>query len=91
MRTHRWAYMVIACLAWNLKAWSGLLHPDVKVGRAILRLNFPTYVAKLMQTACQVMKQARGLVLRVINTSRWVRAMIELHNHVKRGRGRCHT
>jgi hypothetical protein len=79
-----WAYMVIACLAWNLKAWSGLLHPDAKIGRSIVRMKFPTFVAKLMAVVCQVVKQARGVVLRVLNTSRWAKATIELHDHVRR-------
>jgi hypothetical protein len=25
-----WAYMVMAALAWNLKAWYGLLMPNIK-------------------------------------------------------------
>ena len=79
-----WTYMVIACLAWNLKAWSGLLHPDVRVGRAILRMKFSTYVAKLMHVVCQVLNRARGVVLRVLNTSRWARAAMELHDHARR-------
>ena len=79
-----WTYMVIACLAWNLKAWSGLLHPDVRVGRAILRMKFSTFVAKLMHVVCQVLRQARGVVLRVLNTSRWARAAMELHDHARR-------
>lgn len=79
-----WTYMVIACLAWNLKAWSGLLHPDVRVGRAILRMKFSTYVARLMHVVCQVLHQARGVILRVLNTSRWARSAMELHDHVRR-------
>jgi hypothetical protein len=78
-----WTYMVIACLAWNLKAWSGLLHPDVHVGRSILRMKFSTFVAKMMHVVCQVLQQARGLVLRVLNTSRWARAAMELHDHAR--------
>ena len=76
------AYTVIACLAWNLKAWAGLLHPDVATGRAILRMNFSTFLAKMMNVLCQVLKQARLLILRIVNTSRWARAVMELHDHV---------
>jgi hypothetical protein len=79
-----WTYMVIACLAWNLKAWFGLRHPDAQVGRAILRMEFSTFVAKLMHVLCQVLKQARGVVLRILNTSRWARAVIALHDHARR-------
>jgi len=79
-----WTYMAIACLAWNLKAWFGLRHPNVSVGRAILRMKFPTFIAKLMLVVCQVLTQARGVVLRILNTSRWARALMELHDHTRR-------
>ena len=79
-----WTYMVIACLAWNLKSWSGLLHPDVDVGRSILRMKFSTFVAKIMHVVCQVLQQARDLILRVLKTSRWARAAMELHDHARR-------
>jgi len=78
-----WTYMVIACLAWNLKAWFGLRHPTVSVGRAILRMKFSTFIAKLMHVVCQVLRQARGVVLRILNTSRWARAVMELHDHAQ--------
>ena len=35
------AYMVMAALAWNLKAWYGLLMPDKKTGREVVRMEFP--------------------------------------------------
>jgi hypothetical protein len=79
-----WTYMVIACLAWNLKAWYGLLHPDTRVGRAILKMKFSTFVAKLMQVVCQVLNQARRIVLRILNTSRWAQAAMALHDHARR-------
>jgi hypothetical protein len=79
-----WTYMVIACLAWNLKAWFGLRHPKASVGRAILRMKFSTFIAELMHVVCQVLTQARGVVLRILNTSRWARAVMELHDHARR-------
>ena len=46
-----WAYMVIASLAWSLKAWSALLIPvsgrykerREKEKRTLLRMEFPKY------------------------------------------------
>jgi len=33
-----WAYMVMAALAWNLKAWFGLLMPNVARGTQVVKL-----------------------------------------------------
>jgi hypothetical protein len=35
-----WAYMVIAALAWNMKAWYGLLTPNKVLGHQIIRMEF---------------------------------------------------
>ena len=79
-----WAYMVMTCLAWNLKAWAGLLHPDVSTGRAILCMEFRAFLNDMMHVVCQVLKEARTVVLRILNTSRWAGAVMELHDHVRR-------
>ena len=35
-----WAYMVMSALAWNLKAWYGLLMPNRERGLELLRMEF---------------------------------------------------
>jgi hypothetical protein len=35
-----WAYMIMAALAWNLKAWLGLLMPNRAQGWQIVRMEF---------------------------------------------------
>ena len=34
-----WAYMVMAALAWNLKAWYGLLMPDRSRGEEVVKME----------------------------------------------------
>ena len=57
------AYMVMASLAWSLKAWAALLLPErrplggVSIGRRsvrCLRMEFSTFCAAMVQVPCQV-------------------------------------
>jgi len=69
-----WAYMVMTALAWNLKAWAALILPQT--GRCkdkyradklwLLGLEFKTFVGALVAIPCQLVRQARRLVFRVL-------------------------
>lgn len=69
-----WAYMVIASLAWTLKAWFALRLPVSARWRArhlaqrdrVLRMEFRTFVQTLMWIPVQVLHTARRLVYRVL-------------------------
>lgn len=69
-----WAYMVMSALAWSLKAWFALLLPVSprwrdKHGlerRALLEMEFRSFVHHLMLFPVQVVRTARRLVLRVL-------------------------
>jgi len=39
-----WAYMVITALAWNLKAWYGLLLPKRERGLELLKMEFRRFL-----------------------------------------------
>jgi hypothetical protein len=61
-----WAYMVIASLAWSLKAWFGMTLPR-QVDRAdIVAMEFKRFVRAVMLVPCQVLRQGRRLVLRLL-------------------------
>jgi hypothetical protein len=69
-----WAYMVIASLAWTLKAWFALRLPvsprwrDQHLGQRdrILRMEFRTFVQRLMWIPVQVVQSGRRLVHRIL-------------------------
>jgi hypothetical protein len=69
-----WAYMVIASLAWTLKAWFALLLPVSPRWRQlhneqrqdILKMEFATFVQRFMLIPVQVVSTARQLVLRFL-------------------------
>jgi Transposase DDE domain group 1 len=80
-----WAYMVIASLAWTLKAWWGLMLP-VDKGRwrqrqeqekqQIVKMEFKRFATNLVRLPCQIVKIARRLVYRFLSYNPWQSALL---------------
>jgi hypothetical protein len=70
-----WAYMVMTTLAWSLKAWAALRLPEAGRWREkyraeklwLLRLEFKAFVNAFVALPCQIIRQARRLVCRVLS------------------------
>jgi len=70
-----WAYMVMAALAWNLKAWFALLLPEK--GRwgekyknekeEVLRMEFKKFVNAFVRIPGQVVRGGRRILLRLLS------------------------
>jgi len=81
-----WAYMVIASLAWSLKAWSALLLPECgrwkekhrEEKRRLLRMDFSTYRNAWMNIPAQIIRQGRRIVYRLLSWNRWQTAFFRL-------------
>lgn len=67
-----WAYMVMAGLAWNLKAWFGLLMPDRAQGLELVRMEFRRFLQTIMLLPCQVVRTARRIIFRILNYNAWL-------------------
>jgi Transposase DDE domain group 1 len=88
-----WAYMVMASLAWSLKAWSALLvpvspwHAEVHraESRAWLRMEFATFRAVVIEMPCQVVRSGGRLVFRLWSWTPWQGVFLRL---VERLQGR---
>jgi len=63
------AYMVIAALAWNLKAWFALQIPRAGARWAAVRMEFKKFFHRFIMLPCQIVRGGRRLVLRVLATS----------------------
>jgi hypothetical protein len=61
-----WAYMVIAALAWNLKAWFALQMPPGAQRQQALRMEFKRFLVYFMLLPCQILKAGRKLVYRIL-------------------------
>jgi Transposase DDE domain group 1 len=81
-----WAYMVMASLAWSLKAWAALLVPTtprhVQKHRAekqtLLRMEFRTFCAALIEMPCQIVRGSRRLVYRLLSWNPWQGVFLRL-------------
>lgn len=78
------AYMTIACLAWNLKAWIGLLWPDAAEGRDIIRMEYRRFVATVIAIPCQVINTGRMIVHRFLAWTKLLPSLLIAHERLKR-------
>jgi hypothetical protein len=80
------AYMVIASLAWSLKAWSALVLPEQgrwaekyrTEKRSLLRMEFSTFCVALIQVPCQVVRTAGRIVYRLLSWNPWQGVFLRL-------------
>ena len=69
-----WAYMVVASLAWSLKAWFAMLLPISSRWRAqheadrdrVLQMEFRSFVNRLILIPAQILRTGRTLVYRLL-------------------------
>jgi Transposase DDE domain group 1 len=81
-----WAYMVMASLAWTLKAWAALLLPEEPrhaerhraEKRSWLRMEFATFRAAVIEMPCQVVQGGRRLIYRLLSWNPWQGALLRL-------------
>ena len=73
------AYMVIAALAWSLKAWAALLLPvnnrwkdkHEEEKQKLLRMDFGTFRNAMMNVPAQIIRSGRKLVYRLLGWNPW--------------------
>ena len=68
-----WAYMVMAALAWNLKAWYGLLVPNRERGVELVKMEFRRFLHAVMLLPCQVVRTARRVMYRILGYNSWLK------------------
>jgi hypothetical protein len=75
-----WAYMVMASLAWTLKAWFALLLPQegrwsatyTSQKEAVLKMEFKTFRHAFVQIPCQIIRTGRKIVYRLLSWNQWL-------------------
>jgi hypothetical protein len=81
-----WAYMVMASLAWSLKAWMALLLPDDgrwrekhrEEKRRLLRMDFATFRQAFVNVPAQIVRTGRKIVCRLLAWNPWQHAFFRL-------------
>jgi hypothetical protein len=81
-----WAYMVMASLAWSLKAWSALLLPErgrwkekhKEEKQRLLRMDFSTFQNAWINVPAQIIRTSRRIVYRLLSWNPWQSAFFRL-------------
>ena len=87
------AYMVMASLAWTLKAWFALLLPTS--GRwqqrhrsekhQVLKMEFKTFLNGFMRLPCQLVRTGRKIVFRLMGWNRWLPVFLRGVKRIRSG------
>lgn len=80
------AYLVIAALAWNLKAWLSIVAPQSPQTRAVRRMEFRRFLNSVMLIPTQVVKTGRRVVLRLLAWTSSAQLLIDGLTFFKRAR-----
>lgn len=67
-----WAYMVMAALAWNLKAWFAMLVPRRERSTQLLRMEFRQFLNSIIRIPCQIVRTGRQIIYRVLAYNAWL-------------------
>ena len=89
--TSNGAYMVMASLAWSLKAWAALLLPEKgrwkekhqEEKRRLLRMDFATFRQALIQIPAQVVRTSRRIVYRLLAWNPWQHVFFRLLDQLR--------
>jgi hypothetical protein len=81
-----WAYMVMASLAWSLKAWAALSVPEHgrwtekhrAEKRSLLRMEFSTFCVAMIQVPCQIVRTSRRIIYRLLSWNPWQGVFLRL-------------
>ena len=82
-----WAYMVIAALAWNMKAWMGalLLSGDTRqAGSSIMRMEFKRFVNEFIRIPAQIVRTSRRILYRLLSYAQRAPEIFELLWRIRR-------
>ena len=74
-----WAYMVMASLAWSLKAWWALLLPERgrwkekyrREKQQVLTMEFKRFVNAFIRVPCQIVRAGRRIIYRLLAWNPW--------------------
>jgi hypothetical protein len=82
-----WAYMVMAALAWNLKAWFGLLVPNRPRGLALVKMEFRTFLGAILLIPAQIIQSGRRIVYRLLSYNAWLTDLLATWERLRRWKG----
>lgn len=77
-----WAYMVMAALAWNLKAWFALLVPDRVASQQLIRMEFRRFLHAIILIPCQIVRAGRRIIFRFLAYNPWLESLWSTYDRI---------
>jgi hypothetical protein len=78
-----WAYMVMTSLAWNLKAWFGLLLPNSQRGAELIGMEFRRFLHAIILLPAQIVRSGRRIIYRILSYNSWVKDLFAAWEHLR--------
>jgi hypothetical protein len=78
-----WAYMVMAALAWTLKAWFALQARRTADRTELLKMEFRRFLSYVVRVPCQIVKTGRRIVYRMLGYNGWTRTFLDTFGRIR--------
>ena len=78
-----WAYMVMSSLAWNLKAWFGLLLPNSQRGIELIKMEFRRFLHAIVLLPAQIVRTGRRVIYRIMSYNGWLKDLFSAWEHLR--------
>lgn len=78
-----WALMTIASLAWDLKAWFGLLLSYRPLGLSIVRMEFKRFLNTFIRIPCLIITTGRRIQYRLVGYNDKLKHVIGFGERIK--------
>jgi hypothetical protein len=78
-----WAYMVMASLAWTLKAWFALVVRDGERREELLRMEFRRFLHAIVMVPCQIVRGAGRVLYRILGYTDWTRTFLRTFDRIR--------
>jgi hypothetical protein len=79
-----WSYMVMAALAWTLKAWFALLVRKREHRDQLLGMEFRRFLQGLIRIPVQIITGGRRIIYRILGYNQWTHTLLETFERVRR-------
>jgi hypothetical protein len=79
-----WSYMVMAALAWTLKAWFALLVRKREHRDQLLVMEFRGFLNQLIRIPVQIITGGRRIIYRILGYNQWIHTFLTTFERVRR-------
>ncbi len=79
-----WAYMVMAGLAWNLKAWYAMLMPNQATGLEVIAMEFRRFLHSFILIPAQIVRSGRRVIYRILSYNRYLKDFFATFEHIRK-------